>query len=56
LGIATLTEAEVIADLARLAHLLAGNLSAKFRYVNISLAALIGAIVTAFAAVAITPG
>jgi hypothetical protein len=56
LGIAALTEAEVIADLAHLAHLLAGNLSAKFRYVNISLAALIGAIVAAFAAVVLAPG
>jgi hypothetical protein len=56
MGIADLSETEVIADLARLAHLLAANLSAKFRYVNISLAALIGAIVTAFAAVVLAPG
>ena len=56
LGIADLTETEVIADLARLAHLLAANLTAKFRYVNISLVALIGAIAMAFAAVVLAPG
>ena len=56
LGIADLSESEVIADLARLAHLLAANLTAKFRYVNISLVTLIGAIVIAFAAVVLAPG
>jgi hypothetical protein len=54
-AIADLSETEVIADLARLAHLLASNLTAKFRYVNISLAALIGAILTAFAALGFAP-
>ena len=56
MGIADLSETEVIADLAQLAHLLAANLTAKFRYVNISLVTLIGAIAMAFAAVVLAPG
>jgi hypothetical protein len=47
-GIADLSEDAIIDELAQLAHLLASNLPTKFRYVNLSLAALIGAIVTAF--------
>jgi hypothetical protein len=49
-GIAELDEAAILADLSRLAHLLAASLASKFRLVNISLAALVAAIVSAFAA------
>ena len=51
-GIATLDEAALLDDLARLAHLLASGLASKFRYVNASLAALVVAIVAAFGALA----
>ena len=50
-GIAALGEEEAIADLSRLAHLLASSLAGKFRYLNLSLAALVVAILCAFAAI-----
>jgi hypothetical protein len=50
-GIAVLGEDEVIADLSRLAHLLASSLAGKFRYLNFSLGALVVAILCAFAAI-----
>ena len=46
-----LSEEAIIDELAQLAHLLASNLTTKFVYVNLSLATLIGAILTAIAAV-----
>jgi hypothetical protein len=49
-GIAQLDEATMLADLSRLSHLLAESLSSKFRYVNISLSALVIAVVSAFTA------
>lgn len=49
-GIAELDETALLADLSRLAHLLAASLASKFRLVNISLAALVIAILCAFAA------
>jgi hypothetical protein len=49
-GIAELDEASVLADLSRLSHLLAASLSSKFRYVNISLSALVIAVISAFSA------
>ena len=49
-GIADLSEEAIIDELAQLAHLLASNLTTKFVYVNLSLATLIGAILTAIAA------
>lgn len=52
-GIAELSETELLADLSRLAHLLASSLASKFRYVNISLSALVFAIVCAFVALLI---
>jgi len=49
-GVAEMSEAQLLADLSRLAHLLASGLSSKFRYVNISLATLVVAILCALAA------
>ena len=48
-GIAT--RKAVIDDLARLAHLMASNLTSKFRYVNISLVMLVAAVLCACMAV-----
>ena len=49
-GIGNLDEASALADLSRLSHLLAASLSSKFRYVNISLSALVIAVISAFTA------
>lgn len=49
-GVTEVSEDELLADLSRLAHLLASGLSSKFRYVNISLATLLIAVLCAFAA------
>jgi hypothetical protein len=49
-AVAKATEAAILDDLTRLAHLLAGGVTQKFRYINISLVALVAAIVSAFAA------
>lgn len=45
--IAVMDESAILDDLSRVAHLLAGDITRKFRYVNASLLALLGAIVCA---------
>jgi len=52
-AVAEVSEADLLADLSRLAHLLASGLTSKFRYVNISLATLVIAVLCAFAALAL---
>jgi len=49
-SVADASEAAILEDLMRLAHLLAGGVAQKFRYINISLVALVAAIVSGFAA------
>ena len=49
-AVATLSQAALIDDLARLANVLARGVVQRFRYVNVSLAALVIALVSAFAA------
>ena len=51
-GIRRLTENRIIDDLSHLAHLLAGGITPKYRYINIALAALVAAIVLALLALA----
>ena len=49
-AVAGIDEAAMLDDLAHLAHLLAGGISRKFLLVNLSLAALVAAVLCAFLA------
>jgi hypothetical protein len=49
-AVAQADHAVVLDGLARLAHRLAAGISRKFRLINLSLAALVAAVVSAFAA------
>jgi hypothetical protein len=49
-AVARADDAVVLDGLARLAHRLAGGVSRKFRLINLSLAALVAAVLSAFAA------
>lgn len=49
-AVAQADHAVVLDGLARLAHRLASGVSRKFRLINLSLAALVAAVVSAFAA------